>query len=35
MNFGVSEGMILAASDDQTLSTLVLDRDVEVGAKVS
>ena len=35
MKFGISEGMILAASDEQALSTLVLDRDVEVGSKVS
>lgn len=35
MKFGISEGMILAASDKEALSILVLDRDVEVGSKVS
>lgn len=35
MKFGLSEGMILAASDSENLSTLVLDRDIEVGSKIS
>lgn len=35
MKFGVSEAMMLAASGDEDLSMLILDKDLEAGAKIS